>query len=202
MPTPADGATNQFRSGYTRSFPYVDLAVGIKESSTPEYAAVGTFMRVSKFLTYTGRSNRTVALTIRLVHEGYTSASRSQTVADYQSLLNQDVRDVFNGNNLTSGLRDATSSVQACVATVVEPARWLAGLKDSYLGTDGNYHAPPVVTVTVGSLLAMQAVVTACEIVWLPPWYHTEDGGGGEFSGSDAVPGSAVVNMVITDVGG
>ena len=67
-----------------------------------------------------------------------------------------------------SGKSSSTDPAQVIMETVVQPALWLENLK---YPTDTQ--PPPPVFLVIGRLLAMRAIVTACQIDWTVPYHIT-----------------------------
>ncbi len=53
---------------------------------------------------------------------------------------------------------------------VYQPAMWLESLKYPWVDAAGISHAPPPVLLQLGNLTMVRAVVSNCEINWLPPY--------------------------------
>jgi hypothetical protein len=211
-------------------FPFVDLESGIRDSSSPEYAQVGAFMRPGKILTYVGRSQRTLSAMIRLMVGGgvstgrgpvapaspdaYEAATNGQTgnlaAPDTPNPVKQYFSDLGtalnNSWNKSWGEANLTNNSSAQTSEAQQALNEVVLPAQWLASLKDSYRAGSSVLQAPPAVrvnlawLSFTAVVIACEITWKGPWYHTGGGSPAFPDGEGAYPGQADVSITFSEV--
>ena len=80
-------------------------------------------------------------------------------------------------------------------------ARWLKSLQYAVTNAAGIVYAPPALTVQIGSVIFMRALLTGCTPLWGGPWSYDSSTDGLAGPPSPKIqPHSATVSLVFTEV--
>jgi hypothetical protein len=135
--------------GLRLSAQFVDLDDCITESAGVNYADTDIIGRAEAVKTWIGNGNRETTLVFKFHAQS----------------------PVY---SVTGAAPPPTSAVQSVIQKeVINPAQFLDALRYPVIDSQGVSHGPPPVILSIGSLLQMRSVVTACDIRWCPPFDPT-----------------------------